>query len=64
MEFFGGLSYEKFDMCKLKSNFPNHIIRILIRVYEGKFDTGLLKNEVKILSSSDDVKGKSPYEVL
>ena len=57
MEFFGRLNYGKFDMYKLKSNFPDHIISILIRLYEIEFDTGLLKNEVKVLYGSDDIKG-------
>ena len=64
MEFFGLLNYEKFDVYKLKSNFPDHLISKLIRVYEGEFDTGLLKNELMVLYGSDDIKGKSPYEVL
>jgi len=63
-EFFGRLNYEKFDMYKFKSNFPDHIIRLLIRVCNGEFHTGLLKNEVKVLYGPDHIKGKSPYEVL
>jgi len=51
-------------MYKLKSNIPDHIMSILIRLYEVEFDTALLKNEVKVLYGSDDIKGKSPYEVL
>ena len=64
MEFFGRLNYGKFDMYKLMSNIPDHIISILIRLYEVEFDTALLKNEVKVLYGSDYIKGKSPYEVL
>ena len=64
MEFFGRLNYEKFDMYKFKSNFPDHIISLLIRVCKGEFHTGLLKNEVMVLYGSDDIKGKSPYDVL
>jgi len=43
-------------MYKLKSNFPDHFISILIRVYEGEFHAGLLENEVKLLYGSDDEK--------
>lgn len=64
MEFFGLLNYEKFDVYKLKSNFPDHLISKLIRVYEGEFDTALLKNELMVLYGSEDIKGKSPYEIL
>ena len=64
IEFFGRLNYEKFDMYKFKSNFPDHIISIVIRVCKREFHTGLLKNEVKVLYGSDDIKWKSPYEVL
>ena len=61
---FGRLNYEKFDIYKFKSNFPDHIIRIMTRVYKGEFHTGLLTNEVKVLFGSDDIKGSSLYEVL
>jgi hypothetical protein len=64
MEFFGRLNYEKFDMYEFMSNFPDHILSILIRVYGVEFHTDLLKNEVKVLYGSDDIKGKSHYEVL
>jgi hypothetical protein len=64
MDFFGLLNCEKFDVYKLKSNFPDHLISKLIRVYEGEFDTALLKNELMVLYGSEDIKGKSPYEVL
>lgn len=64
MEFFALLNCEKFDVYKLKSNFPDHLISKLIRVYEGEFDTGLLKNELMVLYGSEDIKGKSPYEIL
>ena len=64
LEFFGLLNCEKFDVYKLKSNFPDHLISKLITVYEGEFDTGLLKNELMVLYGSEDIKGKSPYEVL
>ena len=64
LEFFGLLNCEKFDVYKLNSNFPDHLISKLIRLYEGEFDTGLLKNELMVLYGSEDIKGKSPYEVL
>ena len=38
------------------SNIPDHIISILIRLYEVEFHTALLKNEVKVLYGSDDIK--------
>ena len=44
IEFFGLLNYEKFDVYKLNSNIPDHLLSKLIRVYDGEFDTGLLKN--------------------
>jgi len=61
---FGRLNYGKFDMYKLMSNILDHIISILKRLYEVEFDIALLKKEVKVLYGSDDIKGKSPYEVL
>lgn len=64
MEFFGLLNCEKFDVYKLKSNFPDHLISKLIRVCEGEFDAALLKNELMVLYGSEDIKGKTPYEVL
>jgi len=54
--FFGLLICEKFDACKLKSNFPDQFLRKLRRIYDGEFDSALVKNELMLTYGSPYTK--------
>ena len=63
LEIFGLLNYEKFGEYKKKSNFPEDLLKKLLSTY-NIFDGVQLRNELMVLYNSNDLIGKSPYQIL
>jgi hypothetical protein len=50
--------------CEKSDVFPEQPIQKLVQVYDGTFDSALLKNELTCLYGSEDIKGKYSYKAL
>ena len=54
--FFYLLTCEKFDAYKLKCYFPDQFVSQLGRIYEGEFDSALVKNGLMLPYGSPHTK--------